>query len=141
MGQSGLTADVSRTSGYDPGGDIHMESSWGGPNLQREWETLSRYRQAERARQINQNPSWAMVRASIATAGPVSSGGTNTSWYRRWDPSYAEGSTLTVKVNVTRSPRARAAPSTSPQPTETPPMLLGGTNRPSSIWTAGKPTL
>ena len=62
----------------NPGGDIHLGSSWGGPNLQRESETLSRYRQAERARQINQNPSW---------AGPVSSGGTNTSWYRRWDPS------------------------------------------------------
>jgi hypothetical protein len=44
--------------------------------------TLDPRRQSGIARQINQNPSWAMVRLSTASAGPVSIGGTTTSWYR-----------------------------------------------------------
>ena len=42
--------------------------------------TLDPRRQSGIARQINQNPSWAMVRLSTASAGPVSIGGTTTSW-------------------------------------------------------------
>jgi Periplasmic binding protein domain len=52
--------------------------------------------------QINQNRSWLMVRVSIATAGPVSSVGTNTSWYRRWDPVSYVVSMIHVTVRMSR---------------------------------------